>query len=420
MSTKLKHRIAAARTTIVDSSRAQGPLAGLGVRNIGFPRVVRQASLLLVLGLAACGEPHGEHSEHPEEHEEAKHGPKEPLRVRLSEAAVKRLGVKSPALTKKELFPDSRIPAEVEIQPSGIAHVALLVPGRFTDVKVNIGDEVKPKDLLGVVVSSDASRVRSELSQVQARLKAARLTLARERKLAAAGVSSEQTVIDAEARVSELQAQARGARRELGVFSSGGGGRLRLTAPIAGVVVALHATVGENVGTDEPAFTIADPSKVWVRGNVPELEIERVKLGANAKVRLHALPEVELAGKVTYVAPALDEATRALPIHVQLSEPDARLKSGMFGSVELGLEGNAQVWALPSSAVINVEGQTGVFVATDEPTSFDFRAVELGAHAGDYYELISGVDTKHRVVVRGAFGLKSVLQASELGEGHAH
>ncbi|MGE0321235.1 MAG: efflux RND transporter periplasmic adaptor subunit [Polyangiaceae bacterium] len=385
------------------------------MRRVRRPLALLWASLVL-LGAPACDK---QPAEHDEGHTEAPSAG-EPLRVKLTEAAVKRLGIKSQALTKKELFPDSRIPAEVEIQPSGIAHVALLVPGRFTDVKVNIGDQVKPRDLLGTVVSSDASRARSELGQAAARLKAAKTTLARERKLAAAGVSSEQAVSDAEARVSELEAQARGFRRELGVLSSGGGGMLRLTAPIAGVVVALHATVGENVGTDEPAFTIADPSKVWVRGNVPELEIERVKLGAKARVRLHALPDLELSGEVTYVAPSLDEATRALPIHVQLAEPDARLKSGMFGSIELGLDGNSRVWALPSAAVINVEGETGVFVATDDPTEFDFRAVELGAHAGDYYELVSGLDPDHSVVVRGAFALKSVLQAAELGEGHAH
>lgn len=408
----------AIKTTINDS-RATWRASGLGGRSLGRGSVLLWAALVLA---SACSETpnHGHVEEGHDEHDERGVEAHEPLSVRLSAAAVKRLGVKTQELRKKELFPDSRIPAEVEIQPSGIAHVALPVPGRFTAVKVNIGDEVKPRDLLGTVVSSDASRARAELGQASARLKAAKTTLARERKLAAAGVSSEQSVIDAEARVSELQAQSRGLRSELGVLSSGGGSRLRLVAPIAGVVVALHATVGENVGTEEPAFTIADPGKVWVRGNVPELEIERVRLGANTRVRLHALPEVELSGKVTYVAPALDDATRALPIHVQLDDPDARLKSGMFGSIELGLEGNARVWALPSSAVINVEGQTGVFVAGDDATEFHFRAVELGAHAGDYYELLSGLDEKHRVVVRGAFGLKSVLQAAELGEGHAH
>lgn len=411
----------AARTTIDHSNSLGTPstrISGSGGRRARRPPVLECVALVLCLLGTGCSESHSLHTDRHQEH--ADEHPGEPLTVKLTEAAVKRLGVKTQELAKQELFPDSRIPAEVEIQPSGIAHVALLVPGRFTQVKVNIGDEVKQKDLLGTVVSSDASRARSELGQADARLKAAKTTLARERKLAAAGVSSEQAVIEAEARVGELRARTRGLRRELGVLSSGGGGSLRLTAPIAGVVVALHATVGENVGTDEPAFTIADPSKVWVRGNVPELEIDRVKLGAKARVRLHALPSVELSGKVTYVAPALDEATRALPIHVALSEPDPRLKSGMFGSIELGLEGNGRVWALPSSAVVNVEGETGVFVATDDPTQFQFRAVELGAHAGDFYELVSGVENQQRVVVRGAFGLKSVLQAAELGEGHAH
>ncbi|MGE3675375.1 MAG: hypothetical protein AB7K71_37240, partial [Polyangiaceae bacterium] len=165
------------------------------MRRVRRPLALLWASLVL-LGAPACDK---QPAEHDEGHTEAPSAG-EPLRVKLTEAAVKRLGIKSQALTKKELFPDSRIPAEVEIQPSGIAHVALLVPGRFTDVKVNIGDQVKPRDLLGSVVSSDASRARSELGQAAARLKAAKTTLARERTLAAAGVSSEQAVSDAEAR----------------------------------------------------------------------------------------------------------------------------------------------------------------------------------------------------------------------------
>jgi cobalt-zinc-cadmium efflux system membrane fusion protein len=296
-----------------------------------------------------------------------------------------------------------------------------LVSGRITKVAVALGDKVKRGQLLGVVASSDVSEARARLDQARARLSAAEATLARQQQLTSEGIGAQRSLIEAEARVGELRAEVEGVRRQLSVFGSGSAGELTLTAPIDGVVVAVEGTLGETVTPDQPAFIVTDPTKVWVRGNVPELELSRVRSGSAAVVRMHAFPDASMAGTITYVAPALDERTRSLPIRVSLSTPDPRLRSGLFGSIELvGGSADERVVVVPADAVATLEGQSVVFVPADEPNSFRAEVVELGRRAGAWFEVKSGLQEGAPLAVSGAFTLKSALRSGELSEGHEH
>lgn len=361
---------------------------------------------------------HAEEAEHGDE-EDHEEGP--PGVVRLDAEAVERAGIRTGKVERRSLGGGTAIPAEIEFEPSSLAHVGPLVPGRFVRVAVGLGDRVVPGQLLAVVASSDVSASRARLGQSRARLAAAEQALKRQQQLASEGIGAQRSLIEAEAQVGELRADVEGLRQQLSVFGSGSAGELRLVSPIAGVVVDLHATLGETAGADEAVFTITDPTKVWVRGNVPELEIERVKRDNAAIVRTHAYPDMVLAGTITYVAPSLDEKTRSLPIRVTLEAPDPRLRSGLFGSIELvGGSRDERVTVVPIDAVATVDGQQVVFVPAGEPGSFRAQPVQLGRRAGGFYEVRGGLDEGGEVAVSGAFTLKSVLKNGELSEGHAH
>jgi cobalt-zinc-cadmium efflux system membrane fusion protein len=196
---------------------------------------------------------------------------------------------------------------------------------------------------------------------------------------------------------------------------------LSLLSPIDGVVVALHGTLGETVTPDEPAFIVTNPTKVAVRGNVPELEIARVQPGGAVVVRLHAFPDLALPGTITYVAPSLDETTRSLPVRVTLKTPDPRLRSGLYGSIELaaGKDGDTVVVA-PVDAVASLDGQDVVFVPTDDVGAFRVRAVTLGRRAGGLFEVRAGLAEGERLATSGAFTLKSALRASEFADDDHH
>lgn len=389
------------------------------------------AALLLVL-TGACGEKdagvHGGEAEGHADHAAAEHRDGRPhgenkhtTEVKLSAEALDRAGIRVAVAERRALGGGVAIPAEVQFEPSSTAHVGPLVPGRITRVEVALGDTVKRGELLGVVASSDVSTARARLDQARARLAAAESTLRRQQQLTTEGIGAQRSLIDAEAQVGELRAEVEGIKQQLSVVGSGRAGELALTSPIDGVVVSVHATLGETATPDQPAFIVTDPTKVWVRGNVPELELGRVQTGSMAVVRLHAFPELAMPGTITYVAPALDERTRSLPIRVTLTAPDARLRSGLFGSIELvGGSADERVVVVPADAVATLDGQTVVFVPADEPGSFTPRPLALGRRAAGLFEVRSGLQEGERYATSGAFTLKSALRSGELSGGHAH
>jgi len=339
--------------------------------------------------------------------------------VRLTAEAMQLAGIRTGRIERRALGGGVAVPAEVQFEPSSTAQVGPLVPGRITQVAVRLGDRVTRNQLLGVVASSDVSAARARLGQARARLAAADATLRRQRLLSTEGIGAQRAVIEAEAQVGELRAEVEGTQRQLAVFGSGAAGELQLRSPIDGVVVAVQATLGETASPDRAAFVVTDPTRVWVRGNVPELEIARVTLGSAAIVRLHAFPDLALPGTIVYVAPALDEGSRSLPIRVSLTRPDARLRSGLFGSVEMvGGAADERVLVVPIDAVAMVEGQTTVFVPADEANTFRPQAVELGRRAGGFYEVRGGLAEGAPLAVSGAFTLKSALQSEELAGEH--
>lgn len=375
----------------------------------------------LLLALAVACDRHEEHAHEAGPASGAEHGGEQANEVRLSAEARERAGIRIGEAEQRALTGGLAIPAEIQFAPSSTAHVGPLASGRITRVSVALGEHVKRGQVLGVVVSGDASAARARLDQARARLTAAESTLKRQKQLASEGIGAQRAVIEAEAGVAELRAEVEGVRRQLSVFGSGSAGEMTLSSPIDGVVVDVHATLGETASPDQPAFIVTDPNKVWVRGNVPELEIERVQSGGAALVRLHAFPELKLRGSVSYVAPALDEKTRSLPITVTLAAPDPRLKSGLFGSIELvGGRADERVLVVPVDAVATLAGQTVVFVPADEPDRFRPQPVALGRRSGGFFELRSGLEPGARLALSGAFTLKSALESSELSEGHAH
>lgn len=366
--------------------------------------------------LAACSKP--EAADDDDRREEAKRPSAN--RVQLTAEAIERAEIRVAKVERRALSSGAAIAAEVQFDPTSTAHVGPLAPGRITSVGVELGQHVKRGQLLGVVNSGDVTGVRSRLVQARARQASANATLRRQEQLAREGIGAQRALIEAQTSVSELRAEVEGLERQLSALGSGSGdkGELSLLSPIDGVVVSVHGTLGESANVDQPVFVVTDPKRVWMRGDVPELEIPRLALGEAAVVRLHAYPELALTGKITYIAPALEERTRTLPIRVSIDEPDPRLRSGMFGSLELvGTDKDARVLAIPADALSTLDGHDVVFIAEPEPNTFHPVAVQLGRRAGGFYEVRAGLHEGERIAVSGSFTLKSALRQGELSDG---
>lgn len=376
---------------------------------------MRTFSAAWLVLLCACSEPRDPDDD---AHEPAKRATDN--RVQLTAEAIARAEIRVAKVERRALSSGAAIAAEVQFDPTSTAHVGPLAAGRITNVAVELGQHVARGQLLGVVTSGDVTGVRSRLVQARARQASANATLRRQEQLAREGIGAQRALIEAQTSVSELRAEVEGLERQLSALGSGAGdkGELSLLSPIDGVVVSVHGTLGESANVDQPVFVVTDPKRVWMRGDVPELEIPRLALGEAALVRLHAYPALALTGKITYIAPALEERTRTLPIRVSIDEPDPRLRSGMFGSLELvGTDKDARVLAIPAEALSTLDGHDVVFVAEPEPNTFHPVAVQLGRRAAGYYEVRSGLQEGERIAVSGSFTLKSALREAELSDG---
>lgn len=173
-----------------------------------------------------------------------------------------------------------------------------------------------------------------------------------------------------------------------------------LTAPISGIVVERNATVGATVGSDANVFKIVDISSVWIDANVFEKDLARVRLGQPVNVSVTAFPTV-FAGKVIFVSTVVDPDTRSVKVRTEVPNRDGKLKPDMFANVEIVTDVNRTAISIPQSALLNDGGQSIVFVASG--AAFEKRIVTTGIQSEDRVEIVSGLKTGDKVVIKGNY-----------------
>ena len=379
------------------------------------------------------GDEHGheEHAGEEEDHDDHGHGEEghdeddrgEERVVRISPEALSRNGIRLGTAEAGVLTGAFEVPAEVQLNPDRVAHISPLVEGQLLSVDVTLGDQVEAETQLARLRSVELGQARAELSRTTSLRDVAEQNRDRQRRLREEGISSERSLLEAELAYQQADAERDAARSRLRVFGlrGGSGPDMTLESPIAGVVVERHATRGENVSPDDTLFIVADLSRVWVIGRVYEQQVAQVASGMNATLTLNAYPGRTWTGTVDFVGATLDESTRTLPIRVEIDNPDGLLRPGLFGSLRLasGQPTSTSV-VVPLSAVQTVDNRTVVFVPGHEDGEFAAHAVTTGRENTRQVEVLEGLEPGARIVVEGAFILKSELMRGELGHGHAH
>ena len=197
------------------------------------------------------------------------------------------------------------------------------------------------------------------------------------------------------------------------IVSSGRAQRtMTLHAPVSGVVVEKNVLAGQAVQAGQPLYTIADLSEVWVEPELREADAGLVREGDAATVHVAAFPGRQIAGRIEYVYPTLQEQARTLKARIAVPNPDGRLKPGMYATVELRAPRRTAL-AVPASAVLNTGERHVVFVDMGGGRIIPHEIV-AGRVAGDYVEVLSGVEPGQRVVTSAQYLLDSESNLAEV------
>ena len=280
---------------------------------------------------------------------------------------------------------------------------------RVVQLLVEEGQRVGRGQLLAKLQDDEQ---RQSVARASGQLDKARADFARQERLFAEKLISEQVFTEAKHQLAQLEIELAGARQAWGYTE--------VRAPIAGTVAVRRVKLGDVVTMDQTLFDLVDFDTLVVRVYVPERELARVKPGQAARLFAQARPGVVFAGTVDRVAPVVDPRSGTVKVTVRVPQAPG-LMPGMFLDVQLVTDVRQDALLLPKRALLLDHDQAWVYRLKPDstverllvqPILEDARHVEVQPAASRAGGLVPG----DRVVVAGQAGLKPGAKVRVIGE----
>jgi Cu(I)/Ag(I) efflux system membrane fusion protein len=383
---------------------------------------------------------------------------KHPRSLTMTEEARELADIQTGPVERKYVTAEIRLVGKVEYDESRLAYITAWIPGRLDRLYADYtGIPVKKGDHMAYIYSPDILSTEEELLQS--------LRAEKELKKSGIGIMRETT--------RNTVAAARDRLRLWGLTDAqikdierGGAPSDHITiyAPIGGIVIKKNALEGMYVEKGTKIYTIADLSRVWIILDAYESDLEWLRYGQSVEFGVEAYSGETFTGKISFIEPFLNDATRTVKVRVDAPNPDGKLKPGMFvravvrANLAMGglvmdpsLKGkwicpmhpdviedapgdcpicgmplvtpeslgyvtaeekSPPPLVIPSTAPLITGMRAVVYVKApdkEEPT-FEGREIGLGPRAGDYYIVKSGLAEGEMVVTRGNFKIDSALE----------
>lgn len=388
-------------------------------------------------------------------------GPSPVNLVHLTPDAQKAIKLKLALATEETLDYSVKTTGEVVANANMLTHVNSPVTGRVIEVKAILGDHVVQGQTLLMVRSNDIEQaeadllqneaqvradlkrdllqIDSDISQAQAQIKLSESTYNRTKSLVDEKIASRAefeaartqyekdkitletlrnkrvaTISLSSERMKLLTEPVKQKLRTLGLSDAGIRKVLAtrevdpdvaVPAPEAGVVSERTINVGELVDPSKCLFTIGDFHSVWVKADVYEKDIAKVREGQPIVLELDSFPGEKFHGKLNYVADSVNQETRTLLVRADVANSALKLKPKMFARMTI-MVGEHRVLAVPRIAVQDAGSYKVVYVPAG-PGQFEERKVKLGGEVGGFVEVLAGLRCGEQVVTNGSFDLRS-------------
>jgi cobalt-zinc-cadmium efflux system membrane fusion protein len=334
----------------------------------------------------------------------------------MTRAAAEQAGIEVVVAEQSDWVEGIEVVARLTWDATRVAAVSARTPGLVSAIRAEVGDPVRRGQALAELRSAHLAGDRSRATAAVSARDVAAAEVERKRELLAGGVSSERDLLEAERALVAAEADLVAVDAELALAGGGVGDSALLAAPIAGIVTARHAKVGQVVDGLQPLFELADPSRMWAELDVPELALATVAPGQRVQLRLEALPDRVIEGSIATIAPAVDPSTRTALARVEIDNPDGLLRANLYGTATiLGATADAVV-VVPAAAVQRAGDASLVFVR-EQVDSYLARRVRVLARQGDRVRIAGGVQPGDPVVTTGSFLLKTETLKDSIGAG---
>jgi len=382
-----------------------------------------------------------------------------PRQLQMSEAARLLAEIQTSTIKRNPAHKELRLSGKITYDETRVKTLTAWMSGRLERLYVDYaGMPVKNGEHLVDIYSPELFSAQEELLQ-------AKLTIERRTNQSSTVISNSRNNLEA-ARdklrllgLSDIQIQAIEKQRKASEI-------MTIYSPLSGIVTHKHAVEGMYVKTGMEIYTIADLDQIWVILDAYESDLAWLHYGQDVNIFIEAIHNQEFNGKIAFIDPILDPATRTVKVRINLPNKSKQLKPGMFVRAvvhsQLDALGNiintelAGKWIspmhpeivkdrpgtcdicgmplirteelrivkkaantqlpllVPASAVLKTGKRALVYVkvpGTEVPT-YESREIQISTRTGDYYIVIKGLSEGEEVVTNGNFKIDSAMQLS--------
>src|SRR6059036_1935839 len=293
------------------------------------------------------------------------------VEVSLTPKAAERAGIKTVVVRSGPSVSAITVPGTVMSNAYRDTKVNALVGGIVRQVSVELGSPVESGQPLAVIFSIELAEAQMKYLSMRAMLEADHQKLVRTEKLVGLGAASRQELEEVTATHASRATEVAAARQRLLLF---------------------------GLSPDQVA-QLRDASRVV----------------SPATVMVTSASDRQLRGRVAYIDPRVDPATRTAKVRIEVPNVSGDLRLGMFVNVSFET-GGPRMTLVPRSAVQSIGDRSVVYVPADgEEGRFIERTVKLGRATGDVVEVLAGVKPGERVVTDGSFFLRAEATRTRSG-----
>jgi len=316
-----------------------------------------------------------------------------------------------------------------EVQARFITPMSFRVAGQIIERRVHLGDTVRQGDVVARLDPLDADHnaasADADLASARQHLEAAQKQLQRDTAQAREQLISALQLEQTQDTYAAALAQAKGAEARAAVA----GNQRRYTRLVAehdGVISAEQANTGEVLAAGQQVFSLAWSGATDVTTEAAQSQVANIRVGAPASVKLSAMPDRPLTGKVREISPAADPQSRTYRIKVTLETKDPALRLGMSGNVTIDTSDTRQsatagstTIVIPATALFHQGNRPAVWIVKADGNQLELRPVTVSAYGERSVTLSGGVNGGENIVVQGVHTLTAGEKVKPIPPLHA-
>jgi cobalt-zinc-cadmium efflux system membrane fusion protein len=310
----------------------------------------------------------------------------------------------------------------ISLDDQRTGHVFSPVTGRVVTIVAQLGQRVHKGDPLAIVESPDLGNAVSDVHKAEADLIAAEHDVRRKKELFAQKAGPAADLEASEDNYRRCKAELERAQQKEFLLRNGNATMVTQTytlpAPLDGEVLLRNINPGVEVqgqysgGATVELFTIGELDRVWLLGDLYEMDMARVHVGAPATVTVVAFPGKTFKGTVDWVSGALDPNTRTAKVRCTFDNSERLLRPMMYATMEISVDRESAL-AIPRNSLLRLGDDKVVFIEVGEGDGrVRFKQVSVDVDEGEsspWLVVNKGLQTGQKLVVNGAILLSQNL-----------